>query len=107
MNINKKLDRVKQWAGEKMGGEVKTNVSDEFKSLEMEMELRHEGILLRKIRSANMANIDRYEQNAQIHDCIRQVPIEAERGRRQRENATRWIHGADHDKSWRRLRAGL
>lgn len=43
MNINKKLDRVKQWAGEKMGAESKTNVSDEFKSLEMEMALRHDG----------------------------------------------------------------
>jgi len=43
MNINKKLDRVKQWAGEKMGAESKTNVSEEFKALEMEMTLRHEG----------------------------------------------------------------
>lgn len=49
MNINKKLDRVKQWAGEKMGGEVKTNVSDEFKSLEMEMELRHEGTFFSRL----------------------------------------------------------
>ena len=44
MNINKKLDRVKQWAGEKMGAEAKTNVSEEFKALEMEMSLRHEGM---------------------------------------------------------------
>ena len=43
MNINKKLDRVKQWAGEKMGAESKTGVSEEFKLLEMEMTLRHEG----------------------------------------------------------------
>jgi hypothetical protein len=43
MNINKKLDRVRQWAGEKMGAESKTNVSEEFKALEMEMSLRHEG----------------------------------------------------------------
>lgn len=47
MNINKKLGRVKQWAGEKMGGEVKTNVSDDFKAMEMEMDLRHEGMLCR------------------------------------------------------------
>jgi hypothetical protein len=44
MNINKKLDRVKQWAGEKMGQEAKTGVSEEFKALEMEMTLRHEGL---------------------------------------------------------------
>ena len=44
MNINKKLDRLKQWTGEKMGGETKTGVSEEFKALEMEMTLRHEGM---------------------------------------------------------------
>ena len=43
MNVNKKLDRFKQWAGERMGGEAKTNVSDDFKALEVEMALRHEG----------------------------------------------------------------
>ncbi len=44
MNVNKKYDRFKQWAGERMGGEVKTNVSDDFKALELEMALRHEGM---------------------------------------------------------------
>lgn len=43
MNINKKLDRVKQWAGEKVGSGSKTGVSDDFKALETEMTLRHEG----------------------------------------------------------------
>ena len=53
MNINKKLDRVKQWAGEKMGAESKTNVSDEFKALEMEMQLRHEGTFARQIHKTD------------------------------------------------------
>jgi len=44
MNVNKKLGRFKQWAGEKMGGEVKTGTSEEFKMLEMEMNLRQEGM---------------------------------------------------------------
>jgi hypothetical protein len=44
MNVNKKLDRFKQWAGERMGGEVKTNVSDDFKALEIEMGLRNDGV---------------------------------------------------------------
>jgi PHP family Zn ribbon phosphoesterase len=44
MNVTKKLDRFKQWTGEKMGGEVKTGVSDDFKALELEMNLRHEGM---------------------------------------------------------------
>lgn len=43
MNVNKKLGRFKQWAGERMGGEAKTGVSNDFKSLEQEMTLRHEG----------------------------------------------------------------
>lgn len=43
MNVNKKLDRFKQWAGERMGSEIKTNVSDDFKALEAEMGLRQEG----------------------------------------------------------------
>jgi hypothetical protein len=43
MHVNKKFDRFKQWAGEKMGGEAKTNTSDDFKALEAEMNLRHDG----------------------------------------------------------------
>ena len=43
MNVNKKLDRFKQWGKEKMGGEVATNTSDEFKMLEVEMDQRHQG----------------------------------------------------------------
>jgi hypothetical protein len=31
MLVNKKLDRLKQWAGEKMGGEAKSAASDELK----------------------------------------------------------------------------
>ncbi|KAF2422073.1 BAR-domain-containing protein [Tothia fuscella] len=44
MNTIKKLDRFKQWAGEKMGGEAKTSTSEDFKALEAEMNLRHEGM---------------------------------------------------------------
>lgn len=43
MNVNKKFDRLKQWGKERMGGEVRTDTSDEFKSLEVEMQLRQEG----------------------------------------------------------------
>jgi hypothetical protein len=43
MIVNKKLGRFMQWAGEHMGGEVKTSTSDDFKALETEMTLRHEG----------------------------------------------------------------
>lgn len=44
MNITKKFDRAFQWAGEKMGSEARTNMSDDFKSLETEMALRFDGM---------------------------------------------------------------
>lgn len=43
MNVNKKFDRFKQWGRERMGSEVKTDNSDDFKMLEVEMSLRQEG----------------------------------------------------------------
>ena len=43
MNVNKKFDRLKQWGRERMGGESKTDTTEEFKALEIEMQLRHEG----------------------------------------------------------------
>lgn len=56
MNINKKLGRVKQWAGEKMGQESKTGLSEEFKGLELEMTLRHEGMYTAEL-SSTTANV--------------------------------------------------
>ncbi|KAI1852712.1 hypothetical protein JX266_002253 [Neoarthrinium moseri] len=44
MHITKKFDRAFQWAGEKMGQEAKTGMSDEFKALETEMALRYDGM---------------------------------------------------------------
>ena len=43
MGIVRKIDRAFQWAGEKIGQEAKTTHSDEFKMLEQEMALRHDG----------------------------------------------------------------
>jgi len=44
MGITKKFDRAFQWAGEKMGQEAKTSQTDDFRMLETEMQLRHEGM---------------------------------------------------------------
>ncbi|KAH8890247.1 BAR-domain-containing protein [Thozetella sp. PMI_491] len=44
MNFTKKIDRAFQWAGEKMGAEAKTAMTDDFKMLETEMALRHDGM---------------------------------------------------------------
>ena len=43
MHFTKKFDRAFQWAGEKMGSEAKTSMSDDFKDLEVEIGLRHDG----------------------------------------------------------------
>jgi hypothetical protein len=50
MNIGKRFDRMKQWTDERMGKEIKTAASDEFKALELEMQLRHEGMLPLTVR---------------------------------------------------------
>ncbi|KAJ5317917.1 hypothetical protein PENANT_c004G05876 [Penicillium antarcticum] len=44
MHMNKRIGRFKQWAGERMGGEAKTCQSDDFKAMETEMGVRHEGV---------------------------------------------------------------
>lgn len=43
MNVNKKFARLQQWGKEKMGGEVATTTTDDFKMLEVEMDLRNQG----------------------------------------------------------------
>ncbi|EQL04227.1 BAR domain containing protein [Ophiocordyceps sinensis CO18] len=44
MTFTKKIDRARQWAGEKMGGEARTSQSDEFQMLEAEMGMRQAGM---------------------------------------------------------------
>jgi hypothetical protein len=73
MNVNKKLDRLKQWAGERMGGEAKTNVSDDFKALETEMNLRHDGISPVDLMCADLTLtivLTRHGENASVNDYI-------------------------------------
>ncbi|KAI9722097.1 MAG: hypothetical protein M1828_004911 [Chrysothrix sp. TS-e1954] len=48
MNVNKKFDRFRQWGREKMGAEVQTGTTQDFKALETEMNLRHEGSLAQR-----------------------------------------------------------
>ncbi len=48
-----------------MGGEVKTNVSDDFKVLEVEMGLRHEGIIVWESVALFLLN-----QNQAWRNCI-------------------------------------
>ena len=80
MNVNKKLDRFKQWAGERMGGEVKTGVSDDFKSLEVEMGLRYDGKGFGSLHSVNANDLSRYEGKPQSHEYLREGSIQVQRG---------------------------
>lgn len=61
MIVNKKFDRLKQWGRERMGAEAKTDTSDEFKSLEMEMELRQAGTIPHHYQVACRGNILTYD----------------------------------------------
>ena len=81
MNVNKKLGRFKQWAGERMGGEAKTSVSDDFKSLEIEMGLRQDG--WQPSYSMNVIFLDDAKNHCRNgtppanYDCICQNPLKA------------------------------
>ncbi|KAI9051624.1 hypothetical protein LZ554_004667 [Drepanopeziza brunnea f. sp. 'monogermtubi'] len=73
MNINKKFDRLKQWTGEKMGQESKTNVSEEFKALEMEMSLRHEG--MDKLQKSMTAYVKSLSRRTDVEDKEKSLPV--------------------------------
>ncbi|PWY70224.1 BAR domain protein [Aspergillus heteromorphus CBS 117.55] len=73
MNVNRKFDRFKQWAGERMGGEVKTNLSDDFKAMETEMNVRHEGV--DRIHKATASYIKSVSKRSEGDDKEKTLPI--------------------------------
>ncbi|CRG87112.1 Meiotically up-regulated gene 137 protein [Talaromyces islandicus] len=73
MNVNKKLDRFKQWAGERMGGEARTNVSDDFKAMETEMNLRHDG--MDKMHRSTTAYVKAISKRTEGEDKEKTLPI--------------------------------
>ncbi|RHZ52321.1 BAR domain protein [Aspergillus thermomutatus] len=73
MNVNKKFDRFKQWAGERMGGEVKTNLSDDFKALETEMNVKHEGV--DRIHKSLIAYVKSISKRNEGDDREKTLPI--------------------------------
>ncbi|KAL5114118.1 hypothetical protein ACEQ8H_008002 [Pleosporales sp. CAS-2024a] len=72
MNVTKKFDRLKQWTNEKMGAEARTALSDEFKALEMEMNLRHEG--MDKMHKSMATYIKSLSKRAEGDDKEKQLP---------------------------------
>lgn len=53
MNFTKKMGRARQWAGEKMGHEARTSEPDDFRVLETEIALRHDGKLPHDVGDSN------------------------------------------------------
>ncbi|PYI10014.1 BAR domain protein [Aspergillus sclerotiicarbonarius CBS 121057] len=73
MNVNRKFDRFKQWAGERMGGEVKTSLSDDFKAMETEMNVRHDGV--DRIHKATGSYIKSISKRSEGDDKEKTLPI--------------------------------
>jgi len=98
MNVNKKLGRFKQWAGEKMGGEAKTDTSEDFKALEIEMNLRHEGLYRALYTITQLFTPHRHGEAPKVNDPLCQVYF-TQRSRRPREDASSWIPWINNDQS--------
>lgn len=73
MIVNKKLDRFKQWAGERMGGEIKTNTTDNFKALEQEMDLRQHG--MEKLQESMNIYIKAVSKRTELEKKEKNLPI--------------------------------
>ncbi|BAE55048.1 lysophosphatidic acid acyltransferase [Aspergillus flavus] len=73
MNVNRKFDRFKQWAGERMGGEIKTNLSDDFKAMETEMSVRNEG--LDRLHKSMVAYVKAVSKRSEGDDKEKTLPI--------------------------------
>ncbi|KAF2861926.1 BAR-domain-containing protein [Piedraia hortae CBS 480.64] len=73
MIVNKKLDRLKQWGRERMGSEVKTDSTDEFKALVVEMQLRQDG--MERLNKATTAYIKSLSRRDAGEDKEKQLPV--------------------------------
>ncbi|KAF3917151.1 Endophilin-A2 [Arthrobotrys entomopaga] len=72
--MNKKFDRVLQWSKEKMGNDNKTSTTDEFKSLEMEMQMRHEG--MEKLHSSANIYMKSLSKRREGDDREKMIPVD-------------------------------
>ncbi|KAB8416339.1 hypothetical protein FH972_024859 [Carpinus fangiana] len=74
MNVNKKLDRFCQWSKEKVSKDSpKTTADDEFKSLEQEMNVRHEG--MQKLHTSTNAYVKSLNKRTEGDSRDKQIPI--------------------------------
>ncbi|KAK6435692.1 hypothetical protein LTR95_008116 [Oleoguttula sp. CCFEE 5521] len=74
MNVNKKFDRFKQWGRERLGADgSKTDLGDEFRSLETEMTLRNDG--MDRLGQCSNAYIKSLSRRDQGEGKEKQLPI--------------------------------
>ncbi|GAB7322777.1 hypothetical protein MBLNU13_g05350t1 [Cladosporium sp. NU13] len=73
MNVNKKFDRFKQWGRERMGSEVKTDSSEDFKMLEVEMALRQEG--MERLQQASTSYVKSLSRRDQGEGKEKHLPV--------------------------------
>ncbi|KAJ5099762.1 hypothetical protein N7532_006763 [Penicillium argentinense] len=73
MHVNKRIGRFRQWAGERMGGEAKTTVSDDFKAMETEMGVRHEGV--DRIHKSMTAYVKAISKRSEGDDKEKTLPV--------------------------------
>ncbi|KAK6350660.1 hypothetical protein TWF718_003845 [Orbilia javanica] len=72
--MNKKFDRVLQWSKEKMGNDNKTSATDEFKAMEVEMQVRHDG--MEKLHSSANIYIKSLSKRREGDDREKMIPID-------------------------------
>ncbi|KAG9537762.1 BAR-domain-containing protein, partial [Aureobasidium melanogenum] len=65
--------RMKQWTDERMGKEIKTAASDEFKALELEMQLRHEG--MERLQRSMTTYVKSLSKTKEAEDKEKTLPI--------------------------------
>ncbi|KXL43270.1 hypothetical protein M433DRAFT_156183 [Acidomyces richmondensis BFW] len=73
MIVNKKFDRLKQWGKEKIGAEKTDDTTDEFKALEVEMQLRADG--MERLDKSAKVYIKSISQRTAGEDKEKQLPI--------------------------------
>ncbi|KNF03779.1 hypothetical protein PSTG_02874 [Puccinia striiformis f. sp. tritici PST-78] len=76
MKVNKRIGKLKQWTGEKLGGQQKTELSEDFQSLEQDVELRKLGVEKMYSVSKEYSKHLTKKSEAEGTDTGRVIPIE-------------------------------
>lgn len=99
-----KLGRLAAWGKEKMGTDSKNSLSEDYKALELEMQMRHEGMLDFSMVPRTVLSYYRHREDVWLHGHLRQVLDQADRRRWEREEHTYWLFRHYHVEAWRSIR---